>query len=152
MIPQARFRLLGGFALECQGTHISINSQRLQALLAYLVLHPQTPPTRQQLSFLLWPDSSDAQAHTNLRTLLHRLQTVFPDIAQVINISPQTVAWQPDITVRSDVADFEEVLRLANEAVQVGSDPCKALERAAAAYTGDLLPDCYDEWVLTERE
>jgi len=28
----------------------------------------------------------------------------------------------------------------------------KALEHAASLYQGDLLPNCYDQWILPERE
>src|SRR5260370_1310896 len=51
-----------------------VNIPRLQSLLAYLVLHRTAPQARSHLAFLLWPDSSEAQAHSNLRQLF--LQTV----------------------------------------------------------------------------
>jgi hypothetical protein len=78
----ARMRLLGGFALELRSTPLTITSPRLQALLAYLALHRP----RQRLAFLLWPDSSESQAHTNLRTLLHRLHAALPDADQLLRI------------------------------------------------------------------
>src|SRR6266498_1811543 len=67
--------LLGSFRLHYQGKALNtINTTRLQALMAYLVLHRDTPVARQRLSFLFWPDSSEAQARTNLRNLLHKLR------------------------------------------------------------------------------
>ena len=72
-------RMLGGFAIEQQGAPIAtIASPRLQALLAYLALHRDQPQPRQRLAAALWPDSSESQAHTNLRTLLHRLHAALP--------------------------------------------------------------------------
>jgi DNA-binding SARP family transcriptional activator len=50
------------FAL-CQG--------RLQVLLAYLVIHGRESVSREHLAFTLWPDSSESQARTNLRQLVH---------------------------------------------------------------------------------
>ena len=41
--------------------------QRGTSLLAYLLFHRDTPQPRQHLAFLLWPDSSESQARTNLR-------------------------------------------------------------------------------------
>lgn len=43
---------------------------RLQSLLAYLLLHRFTPQARQHVAFTFWPDSSEAQALTNLRKQL----------------------------------------------------------------------------------
>jgi tetratricopeptide (TPR) repeat protein len=49
-----------------------------------------------------------------------------------------------------DVDAFEQAI---NQASAADDDAVfAALERAAASYTGDLLPDCYDEWLIEERE
>src|SRR2546429_5417746 len=45
----------------------SVDMPRLQSLLAYLVLHCAAPLPRAHLAYLMWPDSTDAQALTNLR-------------------------------------------------------------------------------------
>ncbi len=52
---------------------------RLQTLLAYLLLQCQAPTARQQIAFQFWPDSSEKQAHTNLRKLLFQLRNALPD-------------------------------------------------------------------------
>ena len=52
---QLRLRLLGDFVLMCGEEVISINSTRIQLLLAYLALHRDAEQTRQQLAFLFWP-------------------------------------------------------------------------------------------------
>src|SRR5713101_5777013 len=113
MTSLASLRLLGGFLLDYQGESITIVSQRLQSLLAYLALRRNEPQPRQRLAFLLWPDSSEMQAHTNLRTLLHRLHTVIPEIDGLLQIDTQMVAWQPVDSCYLDVADFEEALQQA---------------------------------------
>lgn len=64
--------LLGGFSLRYKGEQVStVNTPRLQQLLAYLVLHRDSQPSRQHLAFLFWPESTEKQALTNLRNLLH---------------------------------------------------------------------------------
>src|SRR5262245_2093762 len=60
-----------------------INSPRLQALVAYLVLHRDAPQPRQHIAFLLWPDTTEAQARTNLRQLLHSLKQTLPQADQL---------------------------------------------------------------------
>src|SRR5437763_1203039 len=58
-------QLLGAFELLWDGVPITtVDWPRLQSLLAYLVLHATAPQSRTHLAFLLWPDSSEAQAHT----------------------------------------------------------------------------------------
>ena len=49
---------------------------RLQSLLAYLVMHRDSPQARQHLAFLFWPDASEAQARANLRKALYELRQV----------------------------------------------------------------------------
>ena len=152
--PTLHMRLLGGFALEQQGTQIAVASPRLQALLAYLALHHGEPQPRRRLAFLLWPDSSEAQAQTNLRTVLHRFQSALPAVYQLLHIDAQTISWSPDHLVILDVDTFEHALH-AGSVAEAAGDPVAAiaaLERAATTYIGDLLSDCYDEWVQPTRE
>lgn len=133
---------------------MAIDSPRIQALLAYLLLHRGAPVSRQQLAYLFWPDSSDQQARTNLRQLLHRLRRELPEADRCLHIAGASLQWQSDAPVRLDVADFEAALAAASEATGAGvSDRALAtLQEAVNLYHGDLLPDCYDEWVLAERE
>jgi hypothetical protein len=52
----------------------------------------------------------------------------------------QILVWEPHVPYTLDTAEFEA-------AVKAG-----ALERAVGMYRGDLLPDCYGDWVMPERE
>ena len=63
MTPHLYITLFSRFQL-CAHTAVltTVNTPRLQALLAYLVLHPGIRQSRQHLAFLLWPDSTEAQA------------------------------------------------------------------------------------------
>ncbi len=53
-----------------------------------------------------------------------------------------------------DVAEFEAAVARAAAAQERGKadQATQALTAAVAAYTGDLLPDCYDDWILPLRE
>src|SRR5919197_843647 len=140
-------RLLGELDLRLGETALpALDSARAESLLAYLLLHRDAPQPRQRLAFLLWPDSSEAQARTNLRHVLHRLRHSLPDAERFIEITPRTLRWRPDAPLRLDVAAFEEALARA------GDDDVDALREAVDAYTGDLLEGSYDEWLLDERE
>ena len=74
----------GGFRLVYDGRPVAgIAQPRQQALLAYLMLHDHVPQPRQHLSFLFWPDSTEAQARTNLRYVLHQLRRSFPALVRL---------------------------------------------------------------------
>jgi len=156
-MPTLHIHLLGDFGLVSADAPVSqITSPRVQALLAYLVLHCHAPQPRQYLAFQLWPDSSEAQARTNLRQLLHALKQTLPEADQFVHADAQTLQWRSDAPFRLDVAEFEQALSQANAPEQEQQRDAhasrKALERAIAIYQGDLLPSCYDDWIVPERE
>lgn len=148
-------QLLGEFHVTYADIpHASIHQARQRSLFAYLLLHRHAPQTRQQLAFLLWPDSAEAQARANLRRALHDLRHGLPDAEHFFQLEADTVQWRADAPLTLDVAEFEHQLRQADEAARNAQYPLlrAALEAAVALYRGDLLNACYDEWILPERE
>ncbi len=140
-----RIELLGSFQIRYQDVPLDgFDAPRLQSLLAYLVLHRDAPQSRTHLAFLLWQDSSEKQAHGNLRNLVHRLKKILPDTDSYVIADTQTLQWNSDASFTLDVDEFQ------NAAAR--SDSSRALENAVTIYRGDLLPACYDEWLLPERE
>src|SRR4051794_8625958 len=140
-------RLLGELDLRLGETSLPpLESGRAESLLAYLLLHRDAPQPRQRLAFLLWPDSTEPQARTNLRKVLHNLRHALPDAERFLEVTARTLRWRPDAPLRLDVAAFEDAL------VRARDDDLDALREAVDAYTGDLLEGSYDEWLLDERE
>jgi DNA-binding SARP family transcriptional activator/predicted ATPase len=155
MMPTLHLRLLGDFSLLYNDQHVtSLNTLRLQSLLAYLVLHRDAPQQRQHLAFLFWPDTTEAQARNNLRQLLHQLRQAFPDVEHFLSADTHMVHWHPVTSFHLDVAEFEEALAQADEARRRNDQHAlqAALEQADNLYRGDLLPGCYDEWIVPERD
>jgi len=147
-------QLLGGLRLTYREQVVTtVNTTRLQALLAYLALHTGVLQSREHLAFLFWPDSTEAQARTNLRQLLHHLRSALPDGGQFIETDSQTILWRPTREFAIDVADFERAAIRAGEAENKGSSapPRKELEEAARLYTGDFMPGLLDDWAEVER-
>jgi DNA-binding SARP family transcriptional activator len=99
---------------------------------------------RAHLAALLWPDSSEAQARTNLRKRLHELRRALPDAERFLDLRAQTVSWRAGAPYRLDVAEFEAAARRAGTPAEIAG--------ALRLYRGDLLPGHYDEWILGERE
>ncbi len=154
-MPLLQIKLLGDFSLVYDKQALTgVNTARLRSLLCYLMLHRSAPQSRQHLAFLLWPDSLEGQARTNLRQLLHHLRRSLPFADQFLDITTQTLQWRLDSNFQLDVAEFD---RLANKVDWKGSSEDQStvlskLERAVSLYGGDLLPSCYDDWILPERD
>jgi DNA-binding SARP family transcriptional activator len=123
----------------------------MQSLLAYLVMHCDAPQLREQLAFLFWRDSREAHARAGLRQLLYGLRQALPEIDALLVIDHRTVQWRAGALLTVDVAAFSALLAEARQAVAPPAARA-ALERALALYGGELLPACYDDWVLRERE
>jgi DNA-binding SARP family transcriptional activator len=154
-VPRIRIELLGKLRfLFDQQLLASVNTHRLQSLLAYLVLHGDTAHSREHLAFLLWPESSESQARTNLRQLLHHLRRALPVECSQLTADTQTVRWRFDGDCSIDVIEFKTAALRAASAEKKGDFTAarEALEEAAKLYQDDLLPELYDEWVQTRRE
>ncbi|HXZ04042.1 MAG TPA: bacterial transcriptional activator domain-containing protein, partial [Ktedonobacteraceae bacterium] len=158
MIPPLHIHLLDEFLLVADEEPVTtFETPRLQSLLAYLLLHRAVPQSRAHLAFLLWPDSTEQQAHTNLRKLLYLLRQTFPHADSFMRIGRRSITWEPvnqEVTWTLDVQDFERAIKQAEQAEgeQNMAAMRQALTQAVDLYRGDLLPSCYDEWILPERD
>jgi DNA-binding SARP family transcriptional activator len=144
-------RLLGGFALSRGEQPVyPAPSPRQQTLLAYLWLHHDPPPSRQQIAFQFWPESTDAQAQTNLRQLLYNLRRDCPAVAEFLQADGQLLQWQLDDQSCVDVIAFERLLAQAEMADD--DEAISRLQTAVSLYRGDLFPNCYEEWIDRHRQ
>ncbi len=137
--PVLQARLLGGMHLALDDEPVRLESQRAESLIAYLLVHRRTPIRRERLAFVLWPDSTESQARTNLRHILHTVRRRFRDVEQFIEIGARDIRCRPDARFSLDVGTFET-------AVSAGR-----WQEAVEAYRGELMEGWYDEWVLEER-
>ena len=115
-------------------------------------LTPGQPQPRPRIAGLLWPESTDAQALTNLRRELHHLRHVLGDEPSLV-VTPRDLCWRDTGTCRVDVRIFD-VERKAALAAAAAGDSDGILVHAAAAiaeYRGDLLPGVYEDWLLEAR-
>lgn len=145
--------LLGGAQVLVGGEPATaMRSGRARSLLAYLVLHPEVAHARERLAFLFWPDSSEAQARTNLRNVLHTLRQSHPSIDACLDLTPSTMQWRPGVSVAVDVDRFAVAADAAADADPDDADELIALCRTAVElYAGDLLEGDDDEWLVPLR-
>jgi predicted ATPase/DNA-binding SARP family transcriptional activator len=152
---ELQIHLLGNFHLVHDGQPVSgLDSSRLQSFLTYLILHRGTPLQRQQLAFTFWPDSSESQARTNTRNTLFKLREAFPEVDNYLEISNQILMWNPESPLELDLDVFQKAAD-RTDITGAGKDPnahLQALTAAVEAYPGDLLPSCYEDWIMPQRE
>lgn len=132
-------RLLGDLAVTDSGHRIDeAASPRALLVLAAAALAGGTPVDRAELAFRLWPDSTDQQARTNLRKVLHEVRAWLPEADRWLDID------QRHIRLRTEEVDVD-VDRF------VGANDRAEHAAAIDAYAGDLLPGRWDDWVLDQR-
>ena len=131
---------------------VRLRSSRTVALLGFLAAHAGSPQTRQRIAGLFWPDSTDAQALTNLRRELHTLRQVLGDEPALV-VTSRELNWRDTQTCRVDLRTFDIERKAALEAAESGdSDGILAhAAKAIAQYQGDFLPGRYDDWLLDLR-
>ena len=155
-------KLFGKFSLCLEGpSAIEVKSERLQSLIAFLLIHREAPKSRNQIAFQLWPDVGDADAKANLRRRLHDLKKLLPDCDRYLHITTKNLQWIHPKECWSDIGEFESILaqvkplKTPTESKSAPSSDditCELLERAATLYQGELLPTCYDDWIVPYRD
>ncbi len=86
--PMLRIRLLGEFSLDDGGAPLpAVNTARLQALLAYLIIHRDALQSRHHLAALFWPDVLAWIIHENI----HRIGLA----ADGVLAGSQSPLWTP---------------------------------------------------------
>ena len=144
--------LLGDQAITDDGTSVQAHSSRAIALVAFLAVHAGAPQPRQRIAGTFWPESTDAQALTNLRRELHNLRQILGRESSLV-VTSRDLCWCDTDTCRVDLRVFTTARSAALAAGAVGDD-AGVLAHAATAvecYKGDLLPGVYDEWLLEMR-
>jgi DNA-binding SARP family transcriptional activator len=145
--------LLGGVAVRYQGDPVRPPSSRAIELLAYLTAHADSSHSRQHLAALLWPDSTEAQARTNLRRELHNLRSLIRDDS-CLDVTATSLAWRDNGRCNVDIRTFLVGVDAVAAARRARDDEAvvAAGRTALAAYGGPLLPGVYDDWVLETRD
>lgn len=141
---EVRFQLLGSLQIaDGNGIIMGIPGKKARLLLAYLVLNADSPQSRRQIAFDFWPDSTEKQALSNLRKLIHDLRECLPQIVPYLNISSLYIQWNGKLPYYSDVQEFEQAVQ---------AQTLHELRKAERLYRGELLPGFYEEWLQSKRE
>ena len=141
-LPHLRIHLFGNLRLSYGEKPLLFNAlPKTLPLFAYLLLN-RGPIPRDSLAFTFWPDVEEAEARANLRRHLYDLRRVLPDIAgDWITRQGQALQWNTDAPYWLDVEAFERYCR----------EPAR-MKEAITLYTGDLLPEAYEDWIEFDRQ
>lgn len=131
-------RLLGEGTVLVEGEQVRSLPRKELHTLAYLALHsPRAPIGRDALATMLWPENTEAQARFYLRKVLNHIrQALGSQAARLQSPTPRTLRLDLSHNAFCDALAFDTA----------------SSQEKLALYKGPLLPECYDDWVLPERE
>jgi WD40 repeat protein/DNA-binding SARP family transcriptional activator len=152
-------RTLGPFQVQLDEEFVTgFDSDKVRALLAYLVVEADRPHRREKLAGLLWPDFPDQSARTSLRSALANLRKVIGDQntdTNFILVDRQSLQFNPESNYELDANNFNKLVGSGNDAL---SDISK-VEEAISLYSGDFMEGfslsdsaIFEEWMLVSRE
>jgi DNA-binding SARP family transcriptional activator len=142
--PGFHLRLLDRFELRSAGHVIPVTTGP-QRLVTYLALHNRLLP-RGHVAGMLWPDVPTNRANANLRASIWRLPS---SCRPVIDLSTRHIKLGTDVTIDLTTATAL-AQRLMDRSNRCAESDVSAEARSVLAH--DLLPACYDDWVLVECE
>src|SRR3954470_20382311 len=135
-LSKIRVRLLGGFEVWDGDRQVAgFESQKVRALLAYLVCHRRRAFSRDHLAGLLWPERETDGARHALRQAIYNLRAKLPAGETLLLSSNLEIGIHPQADCWVDVEAFEEAVRLGSERTV---DP-HHLSTAVQLYRGELL-------------
>lgn len=135
-------RLLGGLYVTQDDRHIDV-PEGSKRLLAFLALR-RGCVERRYAAGTLWPSVDDRRAAGNLRSALWRLRCADID---VIEADKRSIGLRPSVAV-----DVHEVADWATRLVTQHPLPGDLSLSRPLHHALDLLPGCYDDWAIIERE
>ena len=159
-----RVSLFGYPVLRRAGEQVPLESAKVRALLAYLLLHANMPQARDYLAYLLWPDVPNETARKNLRQALYSLRKgLGPQAADILDIQRDTVRLKPHPSLWVDVWEFERLEKETREHPHraYGACPyCRNRYEAMLVLYGDEFlhgfaargADPFDDWATEQRE
>lgn len=131
------------------GPYVSVGGERREVpegskrLLAFVAIQ-KGRLERRYVAGSLWPLGDDGRAAGNLRSALWRLRGAGVDVIQADK-------WS--LSLADDVAVDVDVISNWASRILAGTPRCEDFTEVAEKVRAlDLLPGCYDDWAIAERE
>lgn len=128
-------------------TVVRTNSQRGDALLAYLCLSGETAHSRESLACLLWEDASPAKSKGSLRQIIRKLRQAAPGIDDVIEFGRTQVSVNK-LAIATDL-DFLAGALKAGDLASLPTRYDQPVDDFMADFAG--LSGALDSWLSVMR-
>jgi predicted ATPase/DNA-binding SARP family transcriptional activator len=134
----------GGVEVNLDGVRVkNFHSKKSIALLVFLAL-AKKPVPRQKIAAILWEDSSEAQAHNNLRVVLSGIRKALPNYVET---DRDTLSLSNKQSIWIDVLNFKIFINASR------------IRSALSIYHGEFmqgffLRDCaeFENWMVSHQE
>ncbi len=146
-----------------EGTHLTLESNKVRALFFYLLLHLNLPQPRDYLAYLLWPDVPAHRSRKNLRQALYNLRQALGPLADpCLDIQRDTVILREHPGLWADVWEFQQMAETVQHHAHrpYGACPYCATRYAKMVdlYRGEFLQGFtlkdagpVEEWIAEQR-
>lgn len=164
-MPHLRVSLLGSFRASLDGEPVTgFLSNKVRALLAYLMVEGDRPHSRDGLAGLLWPESPDQMARGSLRAALANLRKVIQDEQanpHFLKKNVHSIRFNPESDHWLDLGVFQNLSagHISEEDSASYQSQINRLEQAVKLCHGGFMEGFYlencpefDEWMLVKRE
>jgi DNA-binding SARP family transcriptional activator len=154
--PGAAISLLGRLVVAVDGQEqAGFEGRRVQELMTYLVVHHDRQLSREFIADQLWRDGA-GERRKQLRHTVWQLQRALADagLDGLVQVDPEWMCFVPSASVVVDVLRVEVAEQHSRGQRGDGLKERVACELrgAVSVYRGDLMPSCYEDWCLIERE
>jgi DNA-binding SARP family transcriptional activator len=153
----ARVSVLGGFEMVIGDITVNealCRSNKMWALMAYLIIRRGKNVAQSELIDLLWPDEKSGNPNSALKALLYRtrlaLGTVLSeDMTPIISL-PGFYTWNPDIPCTVDIEELDALYHKADKPGVDAEQRFALYRQITDLYKGDFLPKLTELiWVVT---
>lgn len=152
----ATVALLGRLVVAVGGREQpGFDGRRVQELLTYLVVNHDRQLTREAIADRLWRDGR-GERRKQLRHTVWQLQHALgaAGLERLLRVDAEWMSIVPTQGVSVDVLRIEAAAQRTHgvAGAYLKDRAACELRTAVGLYCGDLLPTCYEDWCLIERE
>ncbi|WP_320243159.1 BTAD domain-containing putative transcriptional regulator [Cognatiyoonia sp. IB215182] len=134
-------------SVKLDGCLVRTNSQRGDALLAYLCLSGETTHSRDSLACLLWEDADPTKSKGSLRQIIRKLRQAAPGIDDIIEFGRSQVSVKKK-AITTDLDTLSHALE-TGELANLPANYDQKVEDFMADFTG--LSGALDSWLSVIR-
>ncbi len=162
-MARLNLHFLGLFQADLDAVPVEgFDSNKVRALLVYLVMERNRPHSREVLAGMLWPEQSQQSAMDNLRYALadlRRLLGCSTGDGRFLIASRDRIQFDPASDFWLDVAEFERLVgENPGRETDLSTFSIQYLQEAVALYQGSFLEGFtvhrsapFEEWMLNRR-